>query len=78
MLSDESPNLYDLLEVAPDATPQEIRAAYTRAKSAYKKDSVALYSLMSAEETEQVLARLGAPTRARVACLLGGQRIYSM
>jgi DNA-binding CsgD family transcriptional regulator len=28
--------------------------------------------------TEQVLARLGAPTRARVACLLGGQRIYSM
>jgi DNA-binding CsgD family transcriptional regulator len=28
--------------------------------------------------TEQVLARLGVCSRARVACLLGGQRVYSM
>ena len=28
--------------------------------------------------TEQVLARLGVSSRARVACLLGGHRVYSM
>jgi|GEM_PF-229787 len=51
-------SLYDILEVAPDATPQDIRAAYLRAKNAYRADSVALYSLMSSEETHELLARI--------------------
>lgn len=57
MLADE-PTLYDLLEIGPDASPQDIRSAYLRAKAAYKKDSVALYSLMSSEETEALLRRI--------------------
>lgn len=49
---------YAVLEVAPDASPHEIRLAYTRAKTAYRKDSVALYSLMSEAETETLLAQI--------------------
>ncbi|OFZ82093.1 MAG: hypothetical protein A2583_11980 [Bdellovibrionales bacterium RIFOXYD1_FULL_53_11] len=58
MILSEETTYYDLLEVAPDATPQELRAAYLRAKSAYKKDSVALYTLISEEETEEYLRRI--------------------
>jgi curved DNA-binding protein CbpA len=54
----EESSLYELLEVGPDATPQEIRAAYLRAKTAYKKDSLALYSLMSEDDTENLLRRV--------------------
>ncbi len=54
----ENPSLYDLLEITPDASSQEVRAAYLRAKSAYKKDSVALYTLMGHEETEELLAKI--------------------
>ncbi len=48
-------NYYDLLEIAPDATPQEVRSAYLRTKAAYKKDSPALYTLIDATETEELL-----------------------
>ncbi|MBC7693030.1 MAG: helix-turn-helix domain-containing protein [Methylotenera sp.] len=58
MMLAENPTLYDLLEVAPDASEQDIRTAYMRAKSAYKKDSVALYSLMGQEETEELLHKI--------------------
>jgi curved DNA-binding protein CbpA len=54
----DSSSPYDILEVPPDATPQEIRAAYLRAKTAYKKDSVALYSLLSEEETHDILTKI--------------------
>jgi curved DNA-binding protein CbpA len=54
----EDSSLYELLEVGPDATPQEIRAAYLRAKTAYKKNSLALYSLMSEEDTEKLVLRV--------------------
>ncbi len=55
---DEERTYYDLLEVSPDATPQEIRSAYLRVKAAYRKDSVALYSLMDESETEDLLGRI--------------------
>lgn len=55
---DEERTYYDVLEVTPDASPQDIRNAYLRAKSAYKKDSVALYSLMSEAETEGLLKEI--------------------
>lgn len=58
MLDDQSTTYYELLDVAPDASPQEIRAAYLRAKSAYKKDSVALYTLINQDETEELLQRV--------------------
>jgi curved DNA-binding protein CbpA len=51
-LNDGPLSLYDVLELTPDATPQEIRSAYLRLKSAYGKDSVAHYSVFSREETE--------------------------
>jgi curved DNA-binding protein CbpA len=55
---DEERTYYDLLEVSPDATPQEIRSAYLRVKAAYRKDSVALYSLMDESETEDLLSHI--------------------
>lgn len=58
MTLNDNPTYYDLLEIPPDASPQEIRAAYLRAKTAYKKDSVALYTLISEEETEELLNRV--------------------
>ncbi len=58
MLNEDEQTYYDLLEVPPDASPQEIRAGYLRAKSAYRKDSVALYTLISEEETEGLLRKI--------------------
>jgi hypothetical protein len=58
LILDDGRSLYDVLELTPDASPQEIRAAYLRAKSAYKKDSVALYTLISEEETDELLRQI--------------------
>ena len=54
----EKKNYYDVLEVAPNAAPQEIESAYVRAKNAYSGDSVALYSLMTKEECDAVLGQI--------------------
>ncbi len=54
-LNDEPLSLYDVLELTPDATPQEIRSAYLRLKSSYGKDNIAHYTVFSREETEQML-----------------------
>ncbi len=51
-------NLYDLLEVAPSASQSEIRAAYLRVKSAFRKDNAALYSLMTEEDTDSILRKV--------------------
>lgn len=48
-------NHYDTLELTPDASPDEIRDAYLRMKSTYNKDCVALYTLVNAEEREQII-----------------------
>ncbi len=52
---DEHSTFYEILEIGSDSSPQEIREAYLRLKAAYNKDSPALYSLMSRDETEQTL-----------------------
>ena len=57
-LNDDPLSLYDLLELTPDATPQEIRSAYLRLKSAYSKDNVAHYTVFSREETESMLQNI--------------------
>ncbi|MGK5082433.1 helix-turn-helix domain-containing protein [Bdellovibrionota bacterium FG-1] len=51
-------SLYDILDIKPDASPQEVREAYLRTKAAYNKDSVALYTLISTEERENMLAQI--------------------
>lgn len=56
--TEEKQNYYELLEIGPDATPQEIRTAYLRTKAAYKKDSPALYTLIDESETEALLQKL--------------------
>lgn len=53
-----SETYYELLQIEPDATPDEIRAAYLRAKAAFRRDSVALYSLMSEPETTELLREI--------------------
>ncbi len=51
----DSPTFYDVLELKPDASAQEVREAYLRTKSAYNRDSVALYTLINQEEREEML-----------------------
>jgi DNA-binding XRE family transcriptional regulator len=51
----DHPTFYDVLDLKPDASSQEIREAYLRSKSAYSRDSVALYSLINTEEREDML-----------------------
>ena len=54
----EKPDFYEILDVQSDASPREIREAYLRLKAAYGKDSLALYTLMTPEETNDVLEKI--------------------
>jgi curved DNA-binding protein CbpA len=51
-------DLYELLEVAYDASPLEIRQAYKEMVQLYQDDSLASYSFFSREEREQILVKL--------------------
>src|SRR5262245_46679928 len=55
MSINEHPTYYDVLDLKPEASPQEIREAYLRIKSTYNKDSPALYTLISPAEREEML-----------------------
>ncbi len=54
-LAESKPSYYEILELQPGASPQEIRNAYVRLKSTYGKDSAALYSIMDSSETLKLL-----------------------
>jgi curved DNA-binding protein CbpA len=54
----EDLNYYELLEVSPTASSQEIHKAYERVRRVYEPNSVALYSLFSAEETAAIHQRI--------------------
>jgi hypothetical protein len=54
----EDLNYYELLEVSPQATSQEIHRAYERIRRVYEPNSVALYSLFSQEETTAISQRI--------------------
>jgi len=58
MILDKNATYYDILELDPDATPQEILESYLRLKEAYSKNSLALYSLFESEETNEILNRI--------------------
>lgn len=49
---------YDILKVDAKATIAEIVAAYHTAKNAFSHESMATYSLFSADEAEKILAKL--------------------
>jgi curved DNA-binding protein CbpA len=51
----QNKNYYEVLEVPMEASPDDIHRGYLRAKNAYSQDSIALYSLMTKEECEQIL-----------------------
>ncbi len=51
-------NYYELLEVSPRASSQEIHRAYERVRRVYEPNSIALYSLFSPEETAAITQRI--------------------
>jgi curved DNA-binding protein CbpA len=54
----EQQNHYEVLDLAPDATPFVIRKAYKAAVELYGDDSMATYSFFSVEERKKILSRL--------------------
>jgi curved DNA-binding protein CbpA len=51
-------NYYEVLEIAPGCSPQEVRAAYLKLRAAYRKDNPALYSVLDPQETEDMVAKI--------------------
>jgi hypothetical protein len=51
-------NFYDLLEISPSATPEEILRAYERARILYGPGSLAAYALLSPEEAATLARRI--------------------
>jgi DnaJ-class molecular chaperone len=45
---------YEILEISPEATPKEIQKAYEHAKEAFRHDSIAIYTLFSNEEIQEI------------------------
>ncbi len=56
MGSYEEQNFYELLDVEPSASLEEIRQAFQKAKSTYSEDSPALYTMFTPEEASQLRA----------------------
>jgi curved DNA-binding protein CbpA len=54
----EDLNFYELLEVSPTASSQDIHRAYERIRRVYDPNSIALYSLFSSEETAIIHQRI--------------------
>ncbi|MEI6093111.1 MAG: helix-turn-helix domain-containing protein [bacterium] len=48
-------NYYEILDIREDSTRKEIVEAYQKAKSVYNKDSMALYSLYSDDESSNMI-----------------------
>ena len=53
-------NYYEVLELTSTASPQDIREAYLKTKTAYTRDNPALYTLINREEREQALEEIEA------------------
>ena len=48
---------YEVLEVSPAASPDDIRSAYRQIQSIYDKASLSTYSLFSSEERKMILTK---------------------
>jgi curved DNA-binding protein CbpA len=62
----EDMNYYELLEVSPSASAQDIHRAYERIRRVYEPNSIALYSLFTPEETATIHQRIEAAYRTLV------------
>jgi DnaJ-class molecular chaperone len=51
-------NYYQLLDISPQASVQEVRSAYDHAMSIYSADSISTYSLFSQRERQLILSLL--------------------
>jgi DnaJ-class molecular chaperone len=51
-------NYYELLNISPRASTQEVRWAYDQTMSIFSADSIATYSLLSQKERELILSRI--------------------
>jgi|GEM_PF-853875 len=51
-------NHYELLDIDPEALPDDIHKAYQRTLEAYRKGSLATYGLISDKERETMLGRI--------------------
>ena len=54
----EDLNYYELLEVSPSASAQDIHRAYERVRRIYEPNSIALYSLFTSDETAAIHRRI--------------------
>jgi flagellar biosynthesis protein FlhG len=54
----EEQTYYEVLEVSPTATVKEIQRAYERAKETFHTDSLAIYSLFSEQEMNNIQAAI--------------------
>jgi len=52
--ADNLPDYYTLFQISPEASQIDIINAYRHAKLAYQQDSLAIYSLFSEQELEQI------------------------
>lgn len=57
-MDSEKKNYYEVLEVEINSNPNQIETAYKRSRNAYSDDSVALYSLMTKDECNDVLRQI--------------------
>ena len=60
----EEQTYYEVLEVSPTATIKEIQMAYEHAKETFHADSLAIYSLFSEEEINEIQAAIEEAYRA--------------
>lgn len=51
-------NYYELLEISPRASTQEVQWAYDQAMSVFSADSISTYSLLSENDRKRILARI--------------------
>jgi helix-turn-helix protein len=58
MTATEEPTLYDVLEVEPEASLDELRAAVDRARETYGSESLAVYALVSEGQLDELRAKL--------------------
>ncbi|MGA1791295.1 MAG: helix-turn-helix domain-containing protein [bacterium] len=51
-------NHYEILDLKPTATKSEIQQSFSRLRKTYEADSLAVYSILSEDEREDMMARI--------------------